>query len=70
MEELIDSLSKRLAAAVSRRDMLRIASRTLVGAFVASTGIAKVWGAILASPAGSGSSQCGAVQQALRFKIS
>src|SRR5208337_5529132 len=65
MEEFIDSLSKRLASAVSRRDMLRITSQMLVGAFVAATGIERVW----ATPAPPGSSQCGAVQQALQLGI-
>ena len=46
MEHFIDSLSKRLAAAVSRRDMLSIASRALLGAVVATTGVGKLWAAI------------------------
>jgi len=43
MERFIDHLSKRLAKAVSRRDMLSITSRTIFGTLVSSTGINKLW---------------------------
>ncbi len=42
MDEFLDLFSKRLASAVSRRQMLGIASRTLLGVFVASSGIGKL----------------------------
>src|SRR5438876_126784 len=64
MDHFIDDLSKRLATAVSRRNMLTIASRTLFGAFVAHTGV----GRLLASSATTLSSSqvclgCGTCQQ-------
>jgi hypothetical protein len=44
MDHFIDGLSKRLAPAVSRRNMLSVTARTLFGAFVAHTGIDKALG--------------------------
>lgn len=43
-QRFIDDLSKQLARAVSRRDMLGIASRAILGAFITSTGIGKLLG--------------------------
>ena len=69
MQELIDSLSKRLATAVSRRDMLRIGSQTFLAAFVSSAGIGKLWAAVGSSPGGVNSSACGAVQRSIQLAI-
>src|ERR1700756_986253 len=67
MEHFVDGLSKRLAYAVSRRDMLSITSRTLFGAFVTSTGVGKLWAGSTSTSAGDmGSPSCGAVQNAVQ----
>src|ERR1700740_1100053 len=64
MEHFIDDLSKRLAGAVSRRDMVSSTARTCFVAFVSSTGI----GRLCASSATTQSSSqacptCGTCQQ-------
>lgn len=66
MPHFMDVFSKRLAAAVSRRDMLRIASGALVSATLASTGITPVW-ARTPRPGGLNSSICGAVQKSIQL---
>ena len=43
MEYFFDDLSKRIATAASRRDMLSITARTCFAAFLSSTGIGKLW---------------------------
>src|ERR1700682_3934300 len=43
MEKFVDNLSRQLANAVSRRDMLGIASRTIFTGLLASTGIGQLW---------------------------
>jgi hypothetical protein len=43
MEQFFDGFSKNLARVVSRRDLVRITSRTFIGAFFASSGIGKLW---------------------------
>jgi hypothetical protein len=68
MEHFVDDLSKRLAKAVSRREMLSISSRTLFTAFVASTGIGKLWAHTI-DEGRTGSSQCGAVQLAVQLGV-
>ena len=50
MEHFIDDLGKRLANAVSRRDMLSITARTFSAAFLSSTGIGKLWASSNANP--------------------
>jgi hypothetical protein len=68
MEHFIDDLSKRLTTAVSRRNMLSIASRTLFGALVTHTGIGRLWaGSTSTSAGGVGSSSCGAVQKSIQL---
>jgi hypothetical protein len=70
VERFIDSFSRRLATAVSRRDMLRIASGTVIGALASVSGISRVWAASASGrPGGINSSQCGAVQQAAQLAI-
>ena len=69
MEKYIDSFSKRLATAVSRREMLSIASRAVLGAFVASTGIGRVWAAATTPPAGVNTSPCGALQSIVQTLV-
>ena len=69
MERYFDDLSKRLAKAVSRREMLTIASRTLLSTFFASSGLEKVWAqSPYTSAVGDiGSSTCGAVQKSIQL---
>lgn len=69
MERFFDDLSKRLAKAVSRREMLKITSRTLASSFFSTLGINRVWAQSSASnvPGLPGSSVCGAVQLAIQL---
>lgn len=60
MERLFDDLSKRLAKAVSRRDMLTVTSRTVLGTLFASTWVGKLWGRTAA--VASTSPSCGTCQ--------
>lgn len=70
MDEFLDSLSKRLANAVSRRDVLRITSQTLFAVIATSTGITKLWAAGTSkSGGGVNSSACGAVQQSIQLGV-
>ena len=63
MEHFIDDLSKKLAGALSRRDMLRVTGRSFFAALVASTPIGKMWASTTTSAGDVGSSSCGAVQR-------
>lgn len=68
MERFFDDLSKRLAKAVSRREMLNITARALAGTLLSSAGIEKLWSQSSATSAsGVGSPICGAVQQAIQL---
>lgn len=67
----IDDLSKRMANTVSRRDMLRVASRTFFATFLGSTRIARAW-AQVASTTGynfRGLNSCGAVQKSVQLSV-
>ena len=68
MGHFIDDLSKRLANAPSRRDMLSITSRTFIAAFISSTWIGRLWANTTSTSAGGeGSSSCGAIQKAVQL---
>ena len=67
MERFIDSFSKRLATAVSRRDVLRMTSQTMFGVLLSAAGIRSVWAA--SSGGGTGTSACGAVQQSIQLAV-
>jgi hypothetical protein len=70
MDEFLDSLSKRLAGAVSRRDALRIASQSVFAVFATSTGITKLWAAGTSKSGGTiNTSACGAVQQSIQLAV-
>ena len=68
MDHFIDDLSKRLANAPSRREMLSITSRSVIAAFISSTWIGRLWANTTSTSAGDvGSSSCGAVQKAVQL---
>jgi hypothetical protein len=69
MDEFLDSLSKRLASTLTRREMLRIASGTVFGALALSTLISRVWGKTAPAPGGPNSSTCGAVQNTIQLAL-
>jgi hypothetical protein len=63
MQDLLDSISKDLARAVSRRAAVRIVGRTLFGVFVSLIGLGRVWARQYASEATSSCPSCGTCQQ-------
>jgi hypothetical protein len=67
MERFIDSFSKRLATAVSRRDVLRMTSQTMLGVMLSATGIRSVWAA--SSHGAVGRYACGAVQHSIQLAV-